>query len=86
MTTRKFNLMPNTSVTNCPKCGNNTKFSAHSDQIAEDGCEVWVVCNCGYDPTADKSIWRPESVMGGLDYGNILGALDCWADAIEMTT
>jgi len=81
MTTRRFNLKPNAHVAKCPKCGNNTAFVAHSAQVAEDCCEVWVVCVCGYDPHTWKD--KLESVMGGCDEYNIRDALGCWNDVLS---
>jgi len=81
MTTRRFKTKPNDTLTPCPKCGNNTEFVCHSEQVAEDGCEVWVKCKCGFDPFT----WRDklESVMGGCDDDNCLDALGCWNDAFS---
>lgn len=81
--TRKFQLKPNDTVAKCPWCGNNTEFTGYSQQVCEDGCEVWVVCKCGYDPTLGKIGHRLESVMGGLDNENISFALQVWSDEIE---
>lgn len=79
---RKVHLRENDIVTWCPKCGNNTTFTAHSSQIAEDCCEVWVECVCGYDPTSDKTSYRLEDVWGGTCEENVRAALDCWNEAI----
>ena len=80
---RRFLLNKNDQITPCPKCGNNTEFIAHSQQCAEDACEVWVVCKCGYDPTYCNELFRFESVWGGTGEGNCRVALDCWNDAIS---
>ena len=80
---RKIKLMENTDYTPCPKCGNNREFTAYSAQVAEDGCDVWVVCKCGYDPTAGEIGSRYEDVWGGTDNGNVVMALECWNDAIR---
>lgn len=80
---RKFMLNKNDQITHCPECGNNTEFVAHSQQCAEDACEVWVVCRCGYDPTFNDVSLRFEDVWGGTDEVNCRVALDCWNDAIE---
>ena len=77
----KFKLKQNSQVESCPECGNNTEFVGHSRQVCEDNCEVWVECKCGYNPTTDSGD-RYESVMGGLDEGNLRVALSCWNDAI----
>ena len=71
-------------TTPCPKCGNGSIFTAHSQQVCEDGCEVWVECGqCGYDPTIGKPLHRMESVMGGTTDENVIIALTCWDDAID---
>ena len=82
---RRFELKSNDKYEKCPKCGNNTKFVAHSSQCAEDACEVWIECgNCGFDPTDDGIACanRFEDVWGGTDDGNCLVALDVWNDCI----
>lgn len=79
---RKVKFKPNTEVTPCPYCNNNTEFVAHSDQIAEDCCEVWVVCACGYDPTANKPGYRFEDVWGGVGDDNVTMAIQVWNDII----
>lgn len=79
---RKIQLKENGTVTACPRCGNNTKFTAHSSQCAEDCCEVWVECECGYDPTAENTLYRLEDVWGSIDSGTVRAALDCWNEAI----
>lgn len=79
---RHFILRENDQVTECPQCGNNREFIGYSRQCAEDACEVYVVCKCGYDPTYGHSSWRFEDVWGGTHDGNMLVALDCWNDAI----
>lgn len=79
---RDFVLNPNKAVAPCPKCGNNTAFTAHSERVAEDCCEVWVVCTCGYDPTAENTGERLEDVMGGTGIDNILDAISCWNTAL----
>jgi len=71
-------------VVPCPKCGNKTDFACHSNQFAEDCCEIWVVCKCGYDPTATNTNERLEDVYGGTDKDIFLSALEfCWNDLIN---
>lgn len=82
MNVRKVSLKKNTRVTPCPKCGNNTSFTGYSDYCAEDCCNVWVVCQCGYDPTADDTDKRLEDVWGGVSDDMIMAALSCWNDAL----
>lgn len=71
-------LNPNDTVAKCPKCENNTEFEVHSSQVAEDCCEIWVVCICGFDPTSEPLGSRYEDVWGGTGRAEILMALDCW--------
>lgn len=75
MATRKFTLLDGV-VEPCPKCGNTTTFVARAEQVAEDCCDVWVTCVCGYDPT-DGTGDRLEDVWGSLDKGTIFAALEC---------
>ena len=80
---RRFEIKSNTSIAKCPKCGNNTSFVAHSFQFAEDCCNVWVTCRCGYDPSATNTSHRMEDVWGSLDNDTIGTALRwCWHDVI----
>lgn len=82
---KKFNLNENTSIDPCPKCGNNKEFTAHSQQVAEDCCDIWIVCKCGYDPSANKTGSRMEDVWGSLGKEEILCALDCtWNEIIVV--
>ena len=68
----------------CPECGNRTDFKARSSQCAEDACEIWVECECGYDPTAENSLLRLEDVWGTLNKWSCITALECWNDAIHL--
>jgi hypothetical protein len=80
---RRIRLKKPGGVIPCPKCGNNTEFAAHSSQVSEDCCEVWVVCSCGFDPTACDASLRYEDTWGGTSDGNVLVALECWTEAIR---
>ena len=44
----------------CPKCGNRLEFVINSQQVAEDCCEVWAQCVCGFTPSKEGF----EDVMG----------------------
>lgn len=76
---RKIKMKP-IGVETCPKCGNNTDFTIHSNQCAEDYCEVWATCKCGFDTPGN---FRLESVMGGVDDDNCLSAVNCWNEYIS---
>jgi len=80
MTTRKIKCKEGADVEPCPKCGNKTEFTIHSDYCAEDCCEVWAVCKCGYE-TQDGE--RFEDVWGGCDDNNCVAAMACWNAAIQ---
>jgi len=73
----------NLNVTPCPRCGNKTDFTAYSERSGEDCCDIWVVCKCGYDPTAGKCGAKLEDVWGVIDNITTIGALSCWNDALE---
>jgi hypothetical protein len=60
----------------CPRCRQETEFVAKSSQCAEDCCEVWIECKCGFDPHALGE--KLEDVWGSLDKQTILEAIDCW--------
>lgn len=76
---RAVKFREDANVEPCPKCGNRRAFTIHSQQVAEDLCEVWAVCQCGHE-TPDG--YRYEDVWGGCDDGNVMAAISCWNDAI----
>jgi hypothetical protein len=82
VTTGRFEVKEPSIVTPCPKCGNRTQFFCHSERVAEDNCNVWVVCVCGFDPTENDTGFRFETPYGGVDKENIQIALSCWDDAL----
>ncbi len=82
MSERRIQLKPNSFVDPCPKCGNTTVFTIHSRQWAEDCCEIWAVCGCGFDPTAENTGHRLEDVWGGCSDENARAALACWNEAL----
>lgn len=87
MSERKINFKPNTYIHKCPKCGNNTTFTIHSDYCAEDCCEIWAVCKCGYDPTMEEKAFgsRFEDVWGGVDDDNCKDAITySWNEVLEQ--
>ena len=79
----KMKVKESIGITPCPRCRNTTDFTVRSAQVCEDGCEVWAVCKCGYDPTAERCGYRQESVWGEIDRFTARTALDCWNDAIQ---
>lgn len=87
MTTRKVKYKPNDIITPCPKCSNNTEFTIKSEQCAEDCCEIWAVCKCGYDPTSHEEAGsgnRVEDVWGGCSDDNCQTAIRfSWTDTIN---
>lgn len=83
MSQRKFKLAREGQVAKCPKCQNNMTFIAYSEQVCEDGCETWVECECGYDPTAGKCGHRYEDVWGGCNHETITMALAVWDDELS---
>lgn len=84
MGSRKVQFKPNAAIEKCPKCSNNSEFVMKSQQVCEDGCEIWATCKCGYDPTEHSSQHRMEDVMGSLTDENCVSALDCtWNEMIQ---
>jgi hypothetical protein len=80
---RAFNHKTGECVAPCPTCGNHRSFVARSDQVAEDLCEVWIICVCGFDPTAEATENRMEDVWGSLDPQTIWCALEnCWNEPL----
>ena len=78
----EFHMKGSGQVTPCPECGNDINFRAYSEQVCEDGCETWVACVCGYDPTEGKCGHRYENVWGGLDKDEINIALQVWEEEL----
>ena len=81
---RKVQYKENKFIEPCPECGNNTEFNIHSQQVAEDCCDVWVKCKCGFDPTAEDTMNRLEDVWGSLDNGTCQDAIVfTWNDILR---
>jgi hypothetical protein len=84
MNSRRVKFKEGDYIKKCPKCGNNTEFTVKSDYCAEDCCEIWVNCKCGYDPTAEKHALRIEDVWGGVNDDNCKAAIEVsWNEALE---
>lgn len=84
MSSRKVKFKPGKSIHECPKCGNNIEFTIHSDYCAEDCCEIWAVCKCGFDPTQEDTGYRLEDVWGGVGDDNCINAIEIsWNEGIE---
>lgn len=81
MNTRKVQFKPDAKIVPCPKCGNKTHFTIHSDYCAEDCCEVWAACKCGHQPDSDD---RFEDVWGGVGDDNVMAAMSCWNDSMAQ--
>lgn len=89
MTERKVSFKKGGDIRPCPECGNTTHFTIKSDYCAEDCCEVWAVCKCGYDPTAEAKGFgnRFEDVWGGCDDHNCHNAiLFAWNETIDAAS
>jgi hypothetical protein len=84
MSTRKVKFKEGSIIEPCPKCGNKLEFVARSEQVCEDGCEVWIECKCGYNPFADGN--RLEDVMGGVDDDNVMWAIGEWNELVSELT
>lgn len=84
MGNRAFSHKTGDGVEPCPECKNRQHFIGEARQIAEDCCEVWVICVCGFDPTADNTADRMEDVWGSLDAGTLSCALEnCWNEPLR---
>lgn len=77
MSKRFITYKTNEYIHLCPGCKNNTKFVIRSEQVAEDCCEIWVVCGvCDFDPTHDNTNDRLEDVWGGVADDNAQDAIN----------
>lgn len=71
-------IVVNKGATPCPKCDNSKDFIIHSCQVAEDCCEIYAVCKCGYKPK-DNEV---EDVWGGTSDDNCIDAMSAWNDSL----
>lgn len=82
MAKRAFRHKTGDGIEPCPKCANRIAFVGLSQQVAEDLCEVWVTCKCGYAPGPEH---RMEDVWGSLDPETLSCALqNCWNAALSV--
>jgi len=58
----------------CDLCGNSEVFTAISEQVAEDLCELRVICRCGHDRAESLGVEPLESVTGELTRESITEA------------
>ncbi len=79
MTTRLVKLGPYSQAAACPSCGNTSSFRIRSERCAEDCCEVWAECVCGFRPEGAAF----EDVWGGCGDDNVQGALGFWNEAVS---
>lgn len=84
---RKVQFKPTSDIRACPKCGNKTDFTIVSEQVMEDGCEIWAKCKCGYDPSSEDTRSRMEDVWGSLNDDNCKDAIVyTWNELIDEQT
>lgn len=79
----KFTISERAGIEPCPECGNHTEFRARSKRVGEDHCNVWVICECGFDPTEGEELERYEDVWGGVKPKNVRVALSIWNDMLR---
>lgn len=72
---RKIKYKENKFIEPCPKCSNNTSFMVYSKQFAEDCCEIWADCECGYSPASIDYRYKVEDIWGGVDDNNCMDAI-----------
>lgn len=81
---RKVTFKDNGGITKCPKCSYRTSFTVYSRQVAEDYCNIWAVCVCGFDPTEDNTGDRIEDVWGGTSDEDCINAISItWNETLE---
>lgn len=82
MSRRVVKFKQGSKIKPCPKCGNNIEFVALSEQVCEDGCEVWIECKCGYNPFESGD--GLEDVWGGVGDDNVMWAISIWNDLLVL--
>jgi len=81
---RTVRFKPHSDIEPCPKCGNKEHFKIHSQQVAEDYCNIWASCKCGFCPTENNTDSRIEDVWGGTDDNNCYDAMTfTWNDVLR---
>lgn len=75
MGSKLFHFKPEAHVAPCPTCSNAKDFYLVSEQVAEDGCEVFLRCVCGTQPQGDYAL---EDVWGELSPENAIAAKAEW--------
>lgn len=69
----------------CPKCSNNTHFTIHSEQVAEDICDIWAACTCGFAPIIGTTGNAIESIWGTIEERDMLEAVVyTWNDLLKQ--
>lgn len=84
ITKTEVDLQPNSIVKPCKKCGNNTKFTFCSTKITNAYYQLYLVCQCGYDPTEYNHQARGEDVPDDIASDRLTVALWYWNRAIEV--
>lgn len=85
-TTKDFQLVPGFAIP-CDLFANDTFFTAVSDRVAEDLCELRVICRCGFDRTETHGVHPIDSVMGELTQESITAAFHAtWGQLIDDKT
>jgi hypothetical protein len=83
MSSRKVMFKEGSKIEPCPKCGNTLEFTARSEQVMEDGCEVWIECKCGHNPFKNGDCL--EDIWGGCDDDNVMWAIGQWNELLTET-
>lgn len=79
----QITLKPSSVLKPCQQCGNNTKFFFYSIQMPEARYQLYLVCQCGYDPTEYNNSARGEDVPDDNFEDRLTVAMWYWNRAIE---
>lgn len=83
---RQVTMPVNSVVKPCLHCGNNTSFIFCSTQITNFRYKLYLVCQCGYDPTEYNHSGRGEDVPSDNIEGRLIVAMWYWNRAIEAAS
>jgi hypothetical protein len=80
---RRNFTVKNGGIEPCPQCGNALEFVGIAERCAEDCCNCWIECKCGYDATAADHGERLEDVWGEISKDTLPAMIQIWNELIQ---